>query len=69
MKVFYTVLKVLAALAVVAGIIYVIATYGDKIVSWAKGMSRWFKRNCYDDECFDEFDDDSFEMEDAAFEG
>ena len=31
-----TVLKVLTALAAVAGTVYVIATYGDKIVAWAK---------------------------------
>lgn len=31
-----TVLKILAALAAIAGIIYVIATFGDKIVAWAK---------------------------------
>lgn len=31
-----TVLKVLTALAAIAGIVYVIATYGDKIVAWAK---------------------------------
>ena len=31
-----TVLKVLTALAAIAGTIYVIATYGDKIVAWAK---------------------------------
>lgn len=31
-----TVLKLLAALAAVAGIVFVIATYGDKIVAWAK---------------------------------
>ena len=30
------VLKVLAALAAIAGIVYVIATFGDKIVAWAK---------------------------------
>ena len=30
------VLKVLAALAAIAGIVYVIAAYGDKIVAWAK---------------------------------
>ncbi len=30
--------KLLAALAAVAGIIYVIATYGDKIVAWAKKL-------------------------------
>ena len=30
------VLKILTALAAIAGIVYVIATYGDKIVAWAK---------------------------------
>lgn len=33
-----TVLKVLTALAAVAGTVYVIATYGDKIVAWAKKL-------------------------------
>jgi len=31
-----TAIKVLTALAAVAGAVYVIATYGDKIVEWAK---------------------------------
>ena len=38
MKVFSAVVKVLTALAAVAGAVYVIATYGDKIVAWAKGL-------------------------------
>lgn len=38
MKVFTTVLKIVAALAAIAGIVYVIATYGDKIVAWAKKL-------------------------------
>lgn len=33
MKTFW---KVLTALAAIAGAVYVIATYGDKIVAWAK---------------------------------
>lgn len=33
-----TVLKVLTALAAVAGVVYVIATYGDKIVNWCKDL-------------------------------
>ena len=49
MKIFTTVLKILAALAAVAGIIYVIATYGDKIVAWAKGLLN--KCPCCDCEC------------------
>lgn len=38
MKIFSNILKVLTALAAVAGAIYVIATYGDKIVAWAKKL-------------------------------
>lgn len=38
MKAFTIVMKVLAALATVAGAVYLIATYGDKIAAWAKKM-------------------------------
>ena len=38
MKIFTNILKVLTALAAVAGTVYVIATYGDKIVAWAKKL-------------------------------
>lgn len=50
MKVVSAVLKVLAALAAVAGAVYVIATYGDKIVAWAKGLLGKFDF-CADCEC------------------
>lgn len=33
-----SVLKILTALAAVAGIVYAVATYGDKIVAWAKRL-------------------------------
>ena len=33
-----TALKLLTALATIAGAVYVIATYGDKIVEWAKKL-------------------------------
>ena len=46
MKVFNTVLKILAALAVIAGIVYVVATYGEKIVAWAKSLMYWCKEKC-----------------------
>lgn len=36
MKTVNTIVKILTALAAVAGAVYVIATYGDKIVAWAK---------------------------------
>ncbi len=38
MKAFSFVMKVVAALAAVAGVVYVIATYGDKIVAGAKKL-------------------------------
>ena len=38
MKIFGMIVKVVAALAAVAGIVYVVATYGDKIVAWAKKL-------------------------------
>ena len=38
MKIFSAVVKILAALATIAGAVYLIATYGDKIVAWAKGL-------------------------------
>lgn len=33
-----TAVKILAALAAVVGAVYVVATYGDKIVQWAKNL-------------------------------
>lgn len=38
MKAINTIAKVLTALAAVAGVVYIIATYGDKIVAWAKKL-------------------------------
>ena len=38
MKVFSVIAKILVALAAIAGAIYVAATYGDKIVAWAKKL-------------------------------
>lgn len=51
MKVFRTVMKIIAALAVVAGLIYVAATYGDKIVAWAKRFWIRLKSFCCDSVC------------------
>ena len=51
MKVFRTVMKIIAALAVVAGLIYVAATYGDKIVAWAKRFWIRVKNFCCDSVC------------------
>lgn len=41
MKTLNAVVKILTALAAVAGAVYVVATYGDKIVAWAKEL--WAK--------------------------
>ncbi len=49
MKVFSTIMKIVAALAAVAGIIYVIATYGNKIVAWAKKLLGKCPCCCEDD--------------------
>lgn len=38
MKVFNTIMKIVAALAVVAGIVYIVATYGEKIAAWARNL-------------------------------
>lgn len=38
MKAFKIVMKILAALALVAGIVFVIAKYGEKIVAWARQL-------------------------------
>ena len=38
MKVFSIVMKIVVALAAVAGAVYIAATYGDKIVAWAKKL-------------------------------
>ena len=38
MKSFETVMKVLTVLAAVAGVVVILAAYGDKIVEWAKKL-------------------------------
>lgn len=35
MKALNTILKILAVVAAIAGIVYVVITYGDKILAWA----------------------------------
>ena len=46
MKVFGMVTKLLLALAAIAGLVYVFATYGDKIVAWSKKMLGLCKGCC-----------------------
>lgn len=44
MKAFKTVMKILVALAAIAGVVYVVATYGEQIVAWARRLLD--KLNC-----------------------
>ena len=46
-----TALKILTALAAVAGAVYVVATYGDKIVAWAKDLLAKCPCKCNVDDC------------------
>lgn len=63
MKVFYTVLKVLAALAAVAGAVYVAVTYGDRILARMRNfINKYTKRFRCEDM------NDSFVVDDAEFE-
>lgn len=45
-----TVIKLLTALAAIAGVVYAIAAYGDKIVAWAKSILPTCPCKC-DGEC------------------
>ena len=51
MKVFGIIMKIVAALAVVAGIVYVVATYGDKIGAWTRKLLNRCQCCCEDDCC------------------
>ncbi len=51
MKTTNTIAKILAAIVAVAGTVYVIATYGDKIVAWAKKLLKCSKPECDCEEC------------------
>lgn len=46
-----TILKILGAVVAVAGTVYVIATYGDKIVSWAKKLLKSSEPEFVECEC------------------
>lgn len=51
------IVKILTALAAVAGAIYLIATYGEKIVAWAKKLWNAMPQcpNCEEAEVVEEF--------------
>lgn len=53
MKTVNTIVKILAALAAITGVVYVIATYGDKIVAWAKNLLVSCPCKCDAEDCAD----------------
>ena len=57
MKPVNTIIKILTALAAVAGAVYIIATYGEQIVAWAKKVWNAMPQcpSCEDEEVEVEF--------------
>ena len=67
MKSFGSILKVLAILAAIVGIVYVAAVYGERIVAWARNMLKKFRGEkfyCYDED----FCADAVEASDVDFQ-
>lgn len=66
MKAMNTIIKILTALAAVAGVIYIVATYGEQIVAWCKKTLASFPKCpcCEQDEAVEEV----VEAEEAAEE-
>ena len=59
--------KILTALAAVAGVIYIIATYGEQIVAWAKKILNAMPKCpcCEETETVEEFVEEATEAEAA----
>ena len=64
MKALNTIIKILTALATIAGIVYIVATYGEQIVAWCKKTLENLPKCplCTKDEAEDE-DDPEIEVE------
>lgn len=61
MKTVSVILKILAALAAIAGVVYVVATYGDKIAAFARKLLAKLpgrKNDCCDCVCDCDCEDD-----------
>ena len=73
MKVFILIMKIVVALAAVAGAIYLAATYGDRIIAWAKKALATLKRpkaEFFDEDfCDDCAEDEGIVITDEEFEG
>ena len=72
MKALNTIVKILTALAAVAGIVYIIATYGEQIVAWCKKVLAKMPQcpSCDEDEVVIEVTEEAVEVpaEEAAAE-
>ena len=69
MKVFSTIAKIVVILAAIAGAVYVVATYGDQIVAWAKNLLSKFSCCCCDCDCCDAEGDEIAPACECDFEG
>ena len=68
MKTFGNILKLLAVLATIAGAIYVVIKFGDKIVAWFKKVLHLDTEDEFEDDWDDEMIE-AFEAEEKDFEG
>ena len=66
MKTFNLIIKILVTLAAIAGILYVIATYGDRIAAWCKKVLRRKGGRNFEYDFEYDFEDDGLELEDEA---
>ena len=64
------ILKILTALATIAGAVYIIATYGEQIVAWAKKLWNAMTKcpNCEEAEIIEEFEAEEVSAEEPAAE-
>ena len=62
------ILKILTALATIAGAVYIIATYGEQIVAWAKKLWNAMPKcpNCEEAEIIEEFEAEEVSAEEPA---
>ena len=70
MKAVNTIVKILTALAAIAGVIYVVATYGEQIVAWCKKTLESLPKCpcCVKDEAAEEAQEAAEEAEEAPAE-
>ena len=64
------ILKILTALATIAGAVYIIATYGEQIVAWAKKLWNAMPKcpNCEEAEIIEELEAEEVSAEEPAAE-